>query len=331
MTLATGFSNDFVFYDPFSSDFDRWEDAGGIDVLMLPDFLFMPDHTITYDGSALTVRYDSQVLTIPDIIPGTPSVEFLEYRAPSYSVEDVPVSLGTLRLVTDPTEATTGHAAVIGTDGNDVIEAPTNPEPVSGFSVIFGNGGNDRINLTPTQDVRAFGGAGRDVILGKAADDFISGGIGRDKLAGGAGRDEIHGGRGKDLLRGGAGDDWLYGDDFEFPPMSGFDDRIFGGRGDDNIVGGGGADVLTGGAGADSFRFLLGQTLDGVARITDFEADRDRLLIDTDTIPGVIRVKAQGDDTLVRYVADYFGETMRYDIALLEDVTLGKSDIDFGW
>lgn len=330
MTLSTGFSNDFVFYDPFSSDFDRWEDEGGIDVLMLPDFTSYPDQTIAYDGSALTVRYDGQVLTIPDTIPGTPSVEFIEYRAPTYSDGDVPVSLGTLRLISDPTEAATGHAAVIGTDGNDVIAAPANPEHVSGFAVIFGNGGDDRIKLTPTQDVRAFGGAGRDVILGRAADDFISGGGGQDKLAGRAGRDEIFGGRGKDLLRGGAGDDWLYGDDIGFPPMKGFDDRIFGGRGDDNIVGGGGTDVLTGGAGADSFHFGLGQTLGSVDRITDFEAERDRLVIDTDTIPGVIRVKAQGDDTLVRYVTDYYGETTRYNIALLEDVALNRSDIDFG-
>ncbi len=331
MTLSTGYFSDFVFYDPYSSDFDRWEDAGGVDVLMLPDFTFMPDHMITYDGSALSVRYDGRTLTIPDNIPGTPSVEFVEYRAPAYTEEDAPVSLGTLRLITDPAGATTGPVAMIGTDEDEVIMAPVDPQPVTGFSVIFGNGGNDRIILSPTQEVRAFGGAGRDVIRGKSADDFISGGNGRDTLAGRAGQDQIYGGAGKDLLRGGAGDDWLYGDAFDFPPVKGFDDRIFGGRGDDNLVGGGGTDVMTGGAGADSFYFLVGQSDGPVDRITDFEADRDRLLIDTDTRPGVIRVKAQGDDTLVRFVTDFYGETMRYDIALLEGVTLGKSEIDFDW
>ncbi|GAA6199479.1 hypothetical protein [Aquicoccus sp. SU-CL01552] len=331
MILSTGFHSDFAYYDPSFSDFDRWEDAGGVDVLMLPDFTSMPDQMITYDGSALSVGYGSLTLTIPDNVPGTPSMEFLEYRAHAYTEEDAPVSLGTLRLITDLAGTTAGHVAMIGSDEDEVITAPVDPQPVTGFSVIFGNGGNDQITLSPTQEVRAFGGAGRDVIRGKSADDFISGGNGRDTLAGRAGQDEIFGGRGKDVLRGGAGDDWLYGDSFVFLPMKGFDDRIFGGRGDDNIVGGGGTDVMTGGAGADSFHFMVGRTDGAVDRITDFDADRDRLLIDTDTRPGVIRVKAQGDDTLVRFVTDYYGETIRYDIVLLEGVTLSKSEIDFDW
>lgn len=332
MILTTGPGDDSVSYDPFRSDFDIWQDAGGTDALLLPDYEAMPFRAFAYDGRALTLHISGTVLTVPDAAPGTPSLEFVEYQSIAYDAGDAVETLARLRVITDPGAGLGADVLAIGSAEDDVIVAPVLGARVDGFSEIFGNGGNDTIVLSPTQDYRAFGGRGRDVIEGRgASEDFIAGGGGRDKLLGRLGEDEIYGGRGDDVIRGGSGDDFIYGDGPEFPPARGFDDRLFGGRGADHLIGGAGVDVMTGGRGADSFHFTLWETEEQPDRIRDFTAGRDRLEIDTDTSPGWLRVKAQGEDTLVRLLVDHYGETLRYDLVLLEGVTLTRSEIDVDW
>lgn len=255
LTLSTGMGTDFFYFVPFSSDFDIWEDAGGTDVLMLPDYSSTPFRAISYDGTALTVRISGGILTIPDSTLGTPSVEFVEYRQVAYGPGDDPESLGTLQLITDLGAVAGADIAVIGTKGDDVIAAPTLPQKITGFSEIFGNDGDDAILLSPTQDYRAFGGRGQDVIEGQgASDDFIAGGIGRDQLRGRDGNDEIFGGMHRDLIRGGAGNDVVYGDGSAMVTVRGFNDRIFGGLGQDVLIGAGGDDKIFGGAQHDVIR-----------------------------------------------------------------------------
>lgn len=135
---------------------------------------------------------------------------------------------------------------------------------VEAYGVTTGSG-NDFIDLTDFND-EANAGAGDDEILGLGGDD---------KLSGGAGSDIVDGGDGDDVVDGGAGDDVLLG-----------------GAGDDEIILSN-ADTATGGEGADNFvvDFRVREG-DGVAVITDFDADEG----DTLDFSGIAReVVEKGD------------------------------------
>lgn len=114
----------------------------------------------------------------------------------------------------------------------------------SGFNVIIGTAGNDKIKGT----------AGADQILGLGGNDTIDGGGGDDHLCGGPGRDTVTGGKGKDIVYGGAGNDVLNGNGGRDLLGGGAgDDRLSGGAGDDVLDGGPGNDKLTGDGGKDRF------------------------------------------------------------------------------
>lgn len=101
---------------------------------------------------------------------------------------------------------------------------------------------------------------------------------GRLQLKGTNQSNRLIGTAGKDTLSGFGGNDSLVG--------RGGQDQLNGGNGNDSLVGGDGNDRLDGGAGRDSLRggdgkdtFVL-KKLDGrVARIQDFESNRDRLWV----------------------------------------------------
>jgi Ca2+-binding RTX toxin-like protein len=129
------------------------------------------------------------------------------------------------------------------------------------------------------------GHEGDDVLGGGLGDDTLLGGNGQDSLAGGAGQDWLAGGMGNDLLVGGAGQDTLDGDAGNDTLVGAFfgdpDDWgnfLNGGEGDD-VLRIGADDVATGGNGSDRFE-LSGEIPAGSsARITDFDADQDELVV----------------------------------------------------
>ncbi|MBK9940225.1 MAG: Ig-like domain repeat protein [Kouleothrix sp.] len=108
---------------------------------------------------------------------------------------------------------------IVGTEGNDTIEAN------SGNDVICGLGGND-------------------ILRGNNGDDYIDGGGGNDKADGGNGNDTLIGGEGDDRLTGNDGNDTLNGGIGK--------DRLEGGYGNDTLTGGANADKFSGGPGTDT-------------------------------------------------------------------------------
>jgi Ca2+-binding RTX toxin-like protein len=154
-------------------------------------------------------------------------------------------------------------------------------------------------------DLRMYGGAGNDVLIG---------GTGYDRLYGEDGADEIYGGTGGavDLLDGGIGDDYLSG--------MGGGDLLDPGPGNDTALGGGGDDwfeaetltdgddLLDGGPGVDRVIYLL--------RSTDMTVDLPGQSVTTETeTDTVIAVEEAttggGNDTLIGTdVANYLsGDT----------------------
>ncbi len=86
------------------------------------------------------------------------------------------------------------------------------PADVASFR-IRSHGGDDVVDGSSlaVKPLRAWGGAGHDLLLGSAGSDYLDGGEGNDYLDGGPGHDQLFGGAGDDLLAGGAGNDTLTG------------------------------------------------------------------------------------------------------------------------
>jgi Ca2+-binding RTX toxin-like protein len=81
----------------------------------------------------------------------------------------------------------------------------------SGFGIVFGGKGNDRIvGCNQTQGL--FGNDGNDTLVGAANHDLLVGGNGDDVLIGNASDDALSGGPGDDVLDGGTGMDTLAGE-----------------------------------------------------------------------------------------------------------------------
>lgn len=190
-----------------------------------------------------------------------------------------------------------------------------------GIEGLLGGAGADRLIGNAAGNWLG-GGLGADLLTGRGGRDMLSGGNGNDTLIGGAGSDRLIGGSGhdwailtglgrvrvnlafdephqvgrdRDILIGieavqsGAADDWLFGNNQS--------NRLRGGAGNDWLRGAGGRDwlegqqghdTLTGGRGADRFVFTGGRDA-----ITDFNRhEGDRLLLDSDALPGLRGVSA---------------------------------------
>ncbi|MEM7118505.1 MAG: choice-of-anchor Q domain-containing protein [Chloroflexota bacterium] len=172
-----------------------------------------------------------------------------------------------------------GNAAPANSVTYTVIN-PANCDLASGFNLIEGTAGNDRLVGTPENDIIIgygghdrieglggndclIGGEGSDRIYGGEGDDIIWGGeennsvvyerSDRDRLYGEEGDDEIHGGGDHDHLEGDEGDDALYGDDGNdgLHGDEGNDD-MFGGPGRDRMEGRDGDDLMVGGPDDDT-------------------------------------------------------------------------------
>ncbi len=148
-----------------------------------------------------------------------------------------------------------GFNIIHGTEGNDKLEGT--PEN----DIILGYGGDDRIEGMGGNDC-LIGGDGHDQLFGNEGNDILWGGESgseviplvshyaatqlrdRDKLYGGDGDDEMYGGADKDRLDGGDGNDLGYGGDG--------DDKLYGGDGNDVLHGENGRDALKGDGGDDT-------------------------------------------------------------------------------
>ena len=143
-----------------------------------------------------------------------------------------------------PTE---GDDVILGTDGDDVINA------LGGNDTICGLQGDDIIDAGDGFD-SVFAGFGDDTVTGGAGNDLIVGSNGIDDLSGDAGNDRIRGGNGADALNGGNGNDIIRGgNDSDVINGGAGADELFGNLGRDTLLGGGGDDILRGGAFVDTF------------------------------------------------------------------------------
>jgi Ca2+-binding RTX toxin-like protein len=105
----------------------------------------------------------------------------------------------------------------------------------------------------------AWGGSGRDRLIGNNGANLLDGNGGRDRLFGNGGRDRLEGDGGNDRLFGGNGNDRLLGGTHHDRLNGGNgNDRLFGNNGRDQLNGGNGNDRLYGGRGDDTFIFSRG-------------------------------------------------------------------------
>ncbi len=148
---------------------------------------------------------------------------------------------------------------LVGTLAADTLNASAASE-----NVVFGLGGNDRINVTVGAG-RVCGGAGNDGInSGVWTADIAYGGEGNDVINGQWGNDVLFGDEGDDTIDGGANDDEIYGGPGSDKLYSGLgNDKLFGGDGDDILFPQGGTNILDGGDGLDT------------ARVTGFSTEFD--------------------------------------------------------
>jgi Ca2+-binding RTX toxin-like protein len=139
----------------------------------------------------------------------------------------------------------TGIDGIIGSDFDDTLIG-FDGQGTSGdiyTNIFFGGAGNDVMD----------GRAGNDELYGGDDDDSIEGGDGNDLVSGDDGDDSLYGGTGADTVLGGDGDDLLFGG-------SG-NDRLSGGDGNDTLYGGLGTDSMSGGDGNDVFIYALNDIL----------------------------------------------------------------------
>ncbi len=187
--------------------------------------------------------------------------------------DDGRVGTYTLPSLPDPVFCGGVLATIVGTAGDDVLTGTDGPDVITGLQgndVIFGLDGDD-ILCGGTGNDEIWGGQGFDIIYGAQGDDSIYSADGVDvasrsdtrgmRAFGGAGNDMIHGSNRWDRMQGGAGNDQLFGYEGQ--------DWMRGGANADSIDGGAGADNMHGGNGNDSIMVTKGDTVRGGAGSRD--------------------------------------------------------------
>ncbi|GGA14611.1 5'-nucleotidase C-terminal domain-containing protein [Okeania sp. KiyG1] len=138
---------------------------------------------------------------------------------------------------------------------SDADTPPEEDERIRRVLFVKGTNGDDTLAGGETDDT-VIGGFGNDFLYGKDGDDILEGRPGFDRLFGGSGNDTLNGGIGRDRLNSGPGDD-----------------------------------IMTGGASIDRFIFNTNQAYDqddlGEDRITDFDIERDIILINRRTFTAI--------------------------------------------
>ncbi len=171
-------------------------------------------------------------------------------------------------LSTCTINGTTGDDTLIGTankdvicgrGGNDTIYARAGNDVVflkaNQTAEVFLEEGDDFLDASLAQSVKADGGPGNDELIGSNGNDELSGGEGdsgdEDLISAGAGNDLVEGEAGEVLeVFLGDGDDQFNGGYADESTVEGGDgeDIIFGTPGPDNLFGNAGADVIWAGA-----------------------------------------------------------------------------------
>ena len=171
------------------------------------------------------------------------------------------------RIVLERPADQVDHLFMIGNGGNDDLENWTAVP-----STAYGGKGKDKMLGGWSTDT-FHGGSGNDVLVGSGGDDRLYGEGGNDHILAGGGNDRIEGGDGKDFLEGHAGSDHIYGGDGRDVLLGGTEgDILFGGDGNDYLDGGPGVDALLGQAGDD---YLNGG---GNTDIVNSGTGRDRIV-----------------------------------------------------
>ncbi|WP_287245207.1 MULTISPECIES: 5'-nucleotidase C-terminal domain-containing protein [unclassified Okeania] len=138
---------------------------------------------------------------------------------------------------------------------SDADTPPEEDERIRRVLFVKGTNGDDTLVGDEIDDT-VIGGFGNDFLYGKDGDDILEGRPGFDRLFGGSGNDTLNGGQGRDRLNSGPGDD-----------------------------------IMTGGASIDRFIFNTNQAYDqddlGEDRITDFDIERDIILINRTTFTAI--------------------------------------------
>ncbi|NET75152.1 MULTISPECIES: FG-GAP-like repeat-containing protein [Okeania] len=208
----------------------------------------------------------------------------------------------------DQLDGGSGIDMMIGGPGNDYYVVDNSEDTVTELadagndtvnsSITYTLGDNlENLNLTGNDAINGTGNSLDNTITdniannrvnGNDGNDILKAGGGDDTVNGGSGADQIIGGRGNDLLRGNDGNDTLEGrPGFDILLGGNGDDILTGGIGRDRLNGGAGNDTLTGGASIDRFIFNTNQEFEtptiGIDTITDFDVQRDLILLDKKT------------------------------------------------
>lgn len=151
-----------------------------------------------------------------------------------------------------------GAASMVAVDRAWAVDRSVNPIQHPHFEgdiydsdglgdIAYGGNGRDLI----------VGGGGDDVFYGENGEDSLTGNGGNDLLSGGDGFDTLDGGYGNDRLFGGDGDDFLFGEGFASAPGDAGNDYLDGGEGADTAHGSEGNDTVLGDVGED---YLYGES-----------------------------------------------------------------------
>jgi Ca2+-binding RTX toxin-like protein len=248
------------------------------------------DHSLTFDGSALTNGYlyingghGNDILTGSatggtvkgdtlyggdgddmffgtdgkDVLHGGAGTDTLDYASATFNGHPVTI---------------TGSADGAGTVGFNISGA--NTQTFDGMELFKGTTGADTIDFsTWTTGATIYGNAGNDIIVGGNGNDTIAGGTGADNLDGNGGNNTlsywestsgVNVNLSTHVVSGGdaAGDIFI---NFQNVSGSAYADTItgdssantiYGLAGNDILVGGAGADILRGGAGSDMFVYM---------------------------------------------------------------------------
>ena len=286
--LITGDLNAYASEDPIQAVIN-----GGYDNLV--DIYTGNDraYSFTFDGFAgyldhalTTQSLTNQVTTVTEWHINTDESPLLDYN-----FEFKPDSQEDALFRPDAFRSSDHDPIIIGLDlGSDLTTVDlTNDDDVYVMPTgLLENRPNGLRGLSG--DDRIIGSTDSELIQGNADNDTLNGEGGNDTIVGGLGADRLFGQNGNDVLEGRPGNDFLFGGNGN--------DLLEGGQGRDRFNGGAGNDTFTGGAGIDRFIYNTNRqfSLDDIGsdNITDFEQDRDLILLDRTTFNEITSNPGEG-------------------------------------
>ncbi|WP_299371538.1 DUF4214 domain-containing protein [uncultured Tateyamaria sp.] len=202
-TLNGGGGDDIYTIDPRTMNTVEIFDSAGNDTLEILDYPGLDVMNFVVAGGTITHQSVHGHNTVMQMNGAVPQIETVRFTG--LNNDGSPRFQNDLALVTTQAAFTRLDALYAGTDGDNVITAPS--IPVGGvtapWGLIFGNGGHDDITLSSTFTFDALGGSGNDTIRaqGDQAATML-GGSGNDMLIGAGGGDAMLGQTGNDVLLG---------------------------------------------------------------------------------------------------------------------------------